>query len=117
MAKPMVGKVDQPTRVRVSTPELAGVLRAGHPSLDIVVGPTPEVDAVMASMREHMSDHADEEQTYLGPGLTPEAVASFFRSAATLYRARPWAHIPANRSVFSVTIEQFGLQGDGGDRD
>lgn len=110
MAKPMVGKADQPTRIRVATTELAEVLRAGHPNLDIVVGPTPEVDAVMASMREHMGDHADEEQTYLGPGLTPDAVASFFRSAATLYRAHPWAHIPANRSVFSVTIEQFGLR-------
>jgi hypothetical protein len=106
----MVGKAGAPSRIRVATAELAEVLRAGHPNLDIVVGPTPEVDAVMASMREHMGDHADEEQTYLGPGLTPEAVASFFRSAATLYRARPWAHIPANRSVFAVTIEQFGLR-------
>jgi len=37
-------------------------------------------------------------------------MASFFRSAATLYRARPWAHIPANRSLFSLTIEQFALR-------
>ena len=64
----------------------------------------------MASMREHMGDQPDEEQTYLGPDLSPELMASFFRSAATLYRARPWAHIPANRSVFSVTIEQLGLR-------
>jgi len=106
----MVGKAEAPTRIRVATKELADVLRAGHPSLEVVIAPTPEVDAVMAVMREHMGDHTDEEQTYLGPGLTPETMASFFHSAATLYRARPWAHIPANRNVFSVTIEQFGLR-------
>jgi hypothetical protein len=109
IVKPMVGKADQPTRIRVATTELAEVLRTGHPNLDIVVGPTPEVDAVMASMREHMGDHTDEEQTYLGPDVGSETMASFFRSAATLYRARPWAHVPANRSLFSLTIEQFAL--------
>ncbi|MBI5481904.1 MAG: hypothetical protein HY906_23820 [Deltaproteobacteria bacterium] len=110
MAKPMVGKADAPSSVRVATKELAEALRAGHPNLEIVIAPTPEVDAVMAVMREHMGDHPEEEQTYLGPDLTPKLMASFFRSAATLYRARPWAHIPANRSVFSLNIEQFGLR-------
>lgn len=110
MAKPMVAKADAPSRVRVATKELAEVLRAGHPNLEIVCAPTPEVDAVMAVMREHMGDHTDEEQTYLGPDLSPETMASFFRSAAALFRARPWAHIPANRSVFSLTIEKLGLR-------
>jgi hypothetical protein len=110
MGKPMVGKAEAPTQIRVATKELAEVLRAGHPNLEVVIAPTPELDAVMAVMREHMGDHTDEEQTYLAPGLTPETMASFFRSAATLYRARPWAHIPANRSIFSLTIEQFGLR-------
>lgn len=110
MAKPMVGTADAPTRIRVATKELAEVLRAGHPKIEIVCAPTPEVDAVMAVMREHMGDDTEEEQTYLGPDITPEMMASFFRSAATLFRARPWAHIPANRSVFSLTIEQLGLR-------
>lgn len=110
MAKPMVGKADAPSRIRVGTKDLSEVLRAGHPNLEIVCAPTPEVDAVMAVMREHTGDHADEEQTYLGSDISPEMMASFFRSAATLYRARPWAHIPANRSVFSLTSEQLGLR-------
>jgi hypothetical protein len=109
LAKPMVGN-DTPKRIRVASKELAEILRAGHPTIEIVCAPTPELDAVMAVMREHMGDHTEEEQTYLGPDLSPEAMASFFRSAATLYRARPWAHVPANRSLFSLTIEQFGLR-------
>ena len=110
MAKPMVGKADAPTRIRVASKELAEALRVGHPSIEIVCAPTPEVDAVMAVMREHMGGHIEKEQTYLGPDLTPEVLASFFRSAATLFRARPWAHIPANHSVFSVTSGQLGLR-------
>ncbi len=106
MAKPMVGKAGAPSRIRVATKDLADVLCAGHPNLEFVIAPTPELDAVMAVMR----DHTEEEQTYLGPDLSPETMASFFRSAATLYRARPWAHIPANRSLFSLTIEQFALR-------
>ncbi len=110
MAKPMVGKAGAPTSIRVASKELADVLRVGHPTLETVIAPTPELDAVMAVMREHMGDAAEDEQTYLGPDLTPETMASFFRSAATLYRARPWARIPANRSLFSLTIEQFDLR-------
>ncbi len=110
MVKPMVGKADAPTRIRVASKELAEVLHAGHPNIEIVCAPTPEVDAVMASMREHMGDHTEKEQTYLEPDITPEMMASFFHSAATLFRARPWAHIPANRNVFSLTIEQLGLR-------
>lgn len=80
----------------------------GHPNVEIVCAPTPEVDAVMASMREHMGDHS-EEQSYLEPDASPEMMASFFRSSAALFRARPWAFIPANRNLFSLTIEQFDL--------
>ncbi len=108
--RPMIGRPHAPTRLRVASPTLAEALRAAHPAIEIVCAPTPEIDAVFASMRERMDADADTEQTYLSDDIGAPAVASFFRAAADLFRAKPWEVAPSDQDVFSVTIEKLDLR-------
>ncbi|MDH5494046.1 MAG: hypothetical protein OEY14_19000, partial [Myxococcales bacterium] len=59
--QPSYGRPHRPTRVRVAAAELAEALRAGHPRLEIVCAPTPELDEVFAKMNEQMDAEMDEE--------------------------------------------------------
>jgi hypothetical protein len=105
---PMVGRPHTPNRIRVSSPELAAELREGHPGLEIVCAPTPEIDAIATGMKEHMARYGGP-ASYLSSNISPEAMAAFFRATAALYRAKPWKIVPADQSVFSVSIEQLGV--------
>lgn len=107
--QPMHGRPHRPTRVRVASAELADILRAGHPGLDVVCASTPELDEMLALMREKMGEDGASEQSYLSPEITPEAMASFFKAAAALFCAKPWKQVPDDQSLFSVTIEQLGV--------
>lgn len=107
---PMLGPPHRPTRVRVASPELADALRAAHPSLDVVCAPTPELDRMLADMRETMSQGSPARQSYLSAGIAPGAMASFFKAAAALFRARPWAVVPGDDCLLSVTIEPLGVR-------
>ena len=110
IVQPMYGKPHSPARVRVASPELADALRAGHPGIDVVCAPTPELDEMLAVMLEKMAEDGETEQSYLSPEITPEAMASFFKAAATLFRAKPWKLVPDDQSLFSVTIEKLGIR-------
>jgi hypothetical protein len=109
IAKPMIGPPQTPVRIRVSSVELASALRASHPSIEITCGPTPEIDQVIEGMSEHMRSSPKEPQSMLGGGVVPEAMASFFRAAVDLFRAKPWKLVPGDE-VLSVTVESRGLR-------
>jgi hypothetical protein len=108
--QPMAGRPHSPTSVRVASAELADALRAGHPGLDVVCAPTPELDEMLALMREKMAEGGATEQSYLSPEITPEAMGAFFKAAAALFRAKPWELVPDDQSLLSVTIEQLGVR-------
>ncbi len=108
--RPVYGRPHSPARVRVASAELADALRAGHPGLDVVCAPTPELDSMLAQMLEDMAKDGATKQSYLSQEITPEAMAAFFRAAAALFRAKPWKLVPADQSLFSVTIEQLGAR-------
>lgn len=108
--RPMFGRPHAPERVRVASPELADALRTGQPGMEVVCSPTPEIDAVVAMMREKLNEGGESEQSYLSPDIGPDAVAAFFRAAAVLFRAKPWETVPNDRSIFSVTIEKLGVE-------
>lgn len=108
--QPIFGKPHAPTRVRVASPELAEALRAGHPGLEVVCAPTPEIDVVAAAMRGKMKEDAESEQSYFSREVGPDAVAAFFRAAAGLFRSKPWKVVPSDQSLISVTIEQLGVR-------
>ena len=108
--EPMYGRPHAPTRLRVASAELADALREGHPGIDIVCAPTPELDEMLDMMREKMNEDGATKQSYLSPDIGPEAVASFFQAAAALFRAKPWKVVPSDQSLFSVTIEKLGVR-------
>lgn len=109
IARPMYGKPHSPTRVRVSSEELAAALREGHPGLEVVCAPTPELDAMLAHMQEHLGPGGDP-PSYMSLGLEPPAIASFFSAAAALYKAAPWKVVPDDQCLIAVTVESMGLR-------
>jgi hypothetical protein len=108
--RPLAGRAHRPTRVRVASRELAEALRAGHPGIELVHAPTPEIDAVLAAMRAKLAEDNDSEPSYLSPEVGPEAMARLFRAAAALFRAKPWQTVPSGQSLLSVTIEKLGMK-------
>jgi hypothetical protein len=110
--KPLCGRPHAPARVRVAAPDLAEVLRDAHPQIEFVCAPTPEIDEVLAMLREKAAEDAEAEvePSYLSPEIEPGAVAALFRAAAGAFRARPWEVVPSDQAVVSVTIEALGLR-------
>lgn len=113
--QPLGGDPEAPSRVRVASKELADSLRAGHPALEVVVAPTPELDVVLETFFEEMAEKmagekseemaAPDAETCLPPGVAPDAMGAFFAAAAALYRAEPWERVVDDSLVFAVTIE------------
>ncbi len=111
-SQPMMGAPHRPARVRVAGAEVAAALRAAlGEGIEVVCAPTPEIDAVAASMGEFLDQQGPgADPSFLDAGSTAEAMASFFRSAAKLFRAAPWDIIPDSGSIVSVTCEALGLR-------
>lgn len=110
MRRPAWGAPHVPARVRVSSPQLAAVLREGHPGVEVICAPTPEIDEVLAKLHENWAARAREEWSYLSSGLEPAAVAALFRATARLYRAKPWKIVPDDEALIAVTIEKLGVR-------
>ena len=108
--RPLVGKAPAPARVRVASRQLAQVLRAAHAGIEIVCAPTPELDEVVESLRDRIEEDIEAVPPYLSPDIGPALVGAFFKAAATLFRARPWQHLPSDHAVFAVTIEGLGVR-------
>ncbi len=116
MKKPLVGPRSVPARIRVASPALADTLRAAHPTIEVIVAPTPEVDAMAEIMRRELPDFMGMAPdvpltaSYLTPGVTADAVAALFRAAATLYRAAPWDVVPDDQCLVFATSAALGLR-------
>lgn len=108
--EPMCGRPHRPSRIRVASARLADVLQADYPGLDVVCAPTPELDEVLVQMQRMMDEAAATEQSYLWPDTGPDAIASLFKAAAALFRAKPWDQIPDDQSLISVMIESLGVR-------
>ena len=55
-------------------------------------------------MREYFARNVELGPSYPSHEVDAAAVASFFRAAAGLFRAKPWRVVPYDQSLFSVTI-------------
>ena len=111
MARPLAGVPQRPSRIRVKSPGIAALLQANTVGIDIVCGPTPEVDEALRAMTEAFAADADQlTDSYLSGGADPEQVASLFDAAAGFYRAQPWRVIPDDQSLFEVTITELGIR-------
>lgn len=111
IAEPLCGRPHAPDRIRVASPALAEALSAGHPGIQIVCGPTPEIDTIHTVLCEHLQGNTDAEETHLTTGVGPEMMAAFFRAAATFFRAKPWKSVPTGDFPLSVSIPKFEVSG------
>ena len=107
---PADGPPGPPSRLRVASRELADALRAAFPTLEIVVAPTPEIDAVAGSFAEAMAGTGEDDPGWLADGLPPAAVGAFFDAMAALWRGAPWDAVPADVPTFRVGVEAFGVR-------
>ena len=109
--KPKAGSRMPPQRVRVSTEEVQNALADEFPELNIVVGATPELDEVMNSMAEHLSEQGQlESLSYLSAGLPPAAIEAFFEATAKLYALAPWKIVPSDAFLIGVSIPAHNLE-------
>src|SRR6185312_15641344 len=74
--------VHEPTRVRVASMQLAAALREAMPTLEIVCAETPEVEALLDSMRQQFAKDAVLEQTYLSDEVDVAGMSALFAAAA-----------------------------------
>lgn len=97
-----------PRRVRVSSAELAVVLRAAVSEIEIVEAPTPEFAALSAPPGEdgaHEEDTPFEEQrSFYGVDLEDRDVEGLFAAGADLHRAEWWSHVPVVGVVGAFTV-------------
>ena len=108
--RPMVGSPRRPTRVRVADPELAAELRHAKVGVDVVVAPTPELDAVIAQMARSMPRGEVEESYFEFGRVSADALERLFRGAESLYKLAPWKRANIGQAL-RVDIPQLGVEG------
>lgn len=109
LANPLVASVRSPRSIRVSAADLAEVLRAEFPDIDVFVGPTPEVDTLMAAMADDLMLPRNGLLQALDDDVGEPAVAALFDAASDHYRARPWQVFVRDTDVIGVSIEALDL--------
>src|SRR6185312_13261257 len=111
--RPLVGPPRRPRRIRVATRQLAESVRRalGGADADVVVAPTPELDAVTEAMKSAPGPEEGPEQSYLEQGrVSVDAVADLFRAAELVYRTAPWKTMDEQQLV-RVDAPRFGVSG------
>jgi hypothetical protein len=96
LRKPLAGEPHRPTEVRFGNEEWTDALEGPLEDLNVVAGTgaqAEELDELFAQVGGMLS--AGPRQTGLldMPGVTPEAVASFFDAAAVYYERAPWRKV------------------------
>jgi len=111
MERPLVGPPRRPARVRVATRDLAERVRqAVGGDVEIVVAPTPELDAVLEAMKHAPRDDRPDE-SYLENGrVSVDTVADLFGAAELVYRMAPWKTMD-DQQLVRVDIPRFGIDG------
>lgn len=110
---PLVGRRRRPSSVRVSDAGLVPLIeRALGSGVEIRVGPTPEIGALVDQFINHLDKEspAPDADPWVGDGLDPEWVRGFFTTAAALYRAAPWKVVPDDAMLFAVDAPALALK-------
>ena len=95
LKRPMAGPPRRPDRIRVPDASLAAQIRELAAGIDVVVAPTPEIDAAVALMGQggpaHPSRPRPQQPSYLEGGRIPEELMrGLFEAARTLWAIAPW---------------------------
>lgn len=95
-----------PRTLSVATEDLAVLLRPAITTrIELICGPTPELDQMVSDLLVRL----ESAPTYLSKGAHPDAVASFFRAASRLYRAKPWAVVPSPGVLLGITVKELEI--------
>jgi hypothetical protein len=107
--RPLVGPPRRPRRIRVADAALAAELRPHVGDVEIVVAPTPELDAFTRELSESVAGEAS--ASYTDGGRIPQQrVREFFDAALALYRAAPW-NVAQDGQVLRVDIPVLDVEG------
>ena len=111
MERPLVGPPRRPARVRVATRDLAeSVRQVVGDDMEIVVAPTPELDAVLEAMKHAPRDDRHDE-SYLEEGrVSVDTVADLFGAAELVYQMAPWKTMD-DQQLVRVDIPSLGVHG------
>ena len=110
-ASPLAGPPRRPKRIRVSEAHLAAELRGAMPGIEVVVAPTPELDAVIAQMVASMPVGGGDGPSYLERGrIAPQTVGALFHASEALFRTAPWSVLQDSQAL-RLDIPALGLEG------
>ncbi len=98
----------RPGRIRLSDPGWAAEVRRALPGLDVVSGPTPELNEPLNQLIAHLEETSP--ASYLEDHLSAEDMAALFTAAAALHRAAPWEMLDDDQLI-EVDIPELGVQG------
>ena len=89
---PMVGPARTPSRIRVADKSSILEVERVLPQVDIVRGPTPELNRILEAMLESEAlAESGLPPSYLPhEAITPEMMRNLFESARSLYQMSPW---------------------------
>ncbi len=111
LEQPLAGPPRRPDVIRVADHALAAEVReAVSEEIPVTVAPTPELDELLELMVESMPEGDDEESYLEGGRIPPEAVASLFTAAQTLYILTPWK-VATDDRVLRMDIPALGVEG------
>ena len=111
MAAPMVGPPRKPRRIRVANAHLAAQLGAAVPDIEVVVAPTPELDAFVAQMLASLPGGNGSGPSYFEDGrVATDTVAALFQAADALFRVAPWK-LARDSQVLRLDIPALGVEG------
>jgi hypothetical protein len=107
---PIDGAARRPGRLRVADAGLARELVAAFgQAFDVVVGPTPELDAVLAAMAQDLGGEP-EDRSYFEGAVPAAVVAGLFESACKFAELDAWALLGA-AGPFRLDIPDHGHHG------
>ncbi len=111
MERPRLGPARRPSRVRVSDENLAREVQTVlGPAAEVVVGPTPELDALVDDMMRSMPAGGAKASYLEGGRVAENSIGRLFQAAALLFRVTPWKRM-SDDQVIRLDAPSLGVEG------
>lgn len=97
-----------PSHIRINDSTVAKQLQRAFPSIEVSIGPTPELDEVIEAMADELGGD-NSPQLYSDITKRNYIISDFFDSTAALYTFAPWETVPRDDCIIGVTVESLGV--------